>query len=216
MHIIKDYYQILRIGPHASQEEIKKSFRKLAHAYHPDKNPGSDVLTAYYVEVQEAYQVLSNPISKKIYDKERSRLGETVSTKPIIISESNIIQEVLKIEDSLYSRYNIEVNKTLVHDFLCFLLSPEHIHEIQKESGFSSNALIIEKIISIAQKMPFRFFEEIQPSLLLLTFKNTTLQQRIIQQRKILKARDLFNKYLPLIIIFATLLLCVAMYLYAK
>lgn len=216
MHIIKDYYQILRIGPHASQEEIKKSFRKLAHAYHPDKNPGSDVLTAYYVEVQEAYQVLSNPISKKIYDKERSRLGEAVSTKPIIISESNIIQEVLKIEDSLYTRYNIEVNKSLVHDFLCFLLSPEHIHEIQKESGFSSNALIIEKIISIAQKMPFRFFKEIQPSLFLLTFKNTTLQQRIIQQRKILKARDLFNKYLPLIIIFATLLLCVAMYLYAK
>ena len=53
----KDYYKILEIDKNASQEDIKKSFRKLAHKYHPDKNGGDD---NKFKEVNEAYQVLSD------------------------------------------------------------------------------------------------------------------------------------------------------------
>jgi molecular chaperone DnaJ len=62
----KDYYQILGISKNVSQEEIKQAFRKLAHQYHPDKAGGSE---AKFKEINEAYQVLSNPEKRQKYDQ---------------------------------------------------------------------------------------------------------------------------------------------------
>ncbi len=62
----KDYYQILGVSKGASQEEIKKAFRRLAHEHHPDKHGGSD---AKFKEINEAYQVLGNPDKRKQYDQ---------------------------------------------------------------------------------------------------------------------------------------------------
>lgn len=61
----KDYYKILGIDKNASQDEIKKAFRKLAHQYHPDKNKGDD---SKFKEVNEAYTVLSDEKKRKQYD----------------------------------------------------------------------------------------------------------------------------------------------------
>ena len=62
----KDYYNILGIGKTASEEEIKKAYRKLAHQYHPDKPGGSE---AKFKEINEAYQVLSDKNKRAQYDR---------------------------------------------------------------------------------------------------------------------------------------------------
>ena len=61
----KDYYTTLGVPRTASQEEIKKAYRKLAHQHHPDKSGGND---AKFKEVNEAYQVLSDPKKRSNYD----------------------------------------------------------------------------------------------------------------------------------------------------
>lgn len=61
----KDYYNVLGINRTASQDEIKKAYRKLAHQYHPDKKGGDE---AKFKEVNEAYQILSDPKKKSSYD----------------------------------------------------------------------------------------------------------------------------------------------------
>jgi molecular chaperone DnaJ len=61
----KDYYAILGVPRTATQEEIKKAYRKLAHQYHPDKKGGDE---AKFKEVNEAYQVLSDPKKRANYD----------------------------------------------------------------------------------------------------------------------------------------------------
>ncbi|NMC51791.1 molecular chaperone DnaJ [Candidatus Kuenenbacteria bacterium] len=61
-----DYYEILGVPKSASQEEIKKAFRKLAHEHHPDKKSGNE---AKFKEINEAYQVLNNPEKRKQYDQ---------------------------------------------------------------------------------------------------------------------------------------------------
>ncbi|MBS3902983.1 MAG: J domain-containing protein [Anaplasmataceae bacterium] len=62
----KDYYKILGIQKGASEEEVKKAYRKLAHQYHPDKPSGNE---AKFKEINEAYQVLSNKQKRASYDK---------------------------------------------------------------------------------------------------------------------------------------------------
>ena len=68
MAIKQDYYEVLRVPRSASNEEIKKAFRKLALQYHPDRNrdPGAE---GKFKEINEAYQVLSDPEKRSSYDR---------------------------------------------------------------------------------------------------------------------------------------------------
>ena len=65
----KDYYKIIGVSKSASQEEIKKAFRKLALKYHPDKNPGDKKAEEKFKEISEANEVLSDPAKRKKYDE---------------------------------------------------------------------------------------------------------------------------------------------------
>jgi curved DNA-binding protein len=69
----KDYYKILGVERSASADEIKKAFRKLALKYHPDRNPNNKQAEEKFKELNEAYEVLSDPQKRSRYDQ----LGES-------------------------------------------------------------------------------------------------------------------------------------------
>ncbi len=71
----KDYYKILGVSRNASLDEIKRAYRKLALQYHPDRNPGDKKAEERFKEINEAYQVLSDPQKRARYDQ----LGESYS-----------------------------------------------------------------------------------------------------------------------------------------
>jgi curved DNA-binding protein len=65
----KDYYKTLGVGKNAKPDEIKKVYRKLARQYHPDMNPGNKASEEKFKEINEAYEVLSDPAKRQKYDQ---------------------------------------------------------------------------------------------------------------------------------------------------
>ncbi len=65
----RDYYEILGLSRTASEDEIKKAFRRLARKYHPDVNPGDKTAEEKFKEINEAYTVLSDPEKRRRYDQ---------------------------------------------------------------------------------------------------------------------------------------------------
>ena len=65
----RDYYEVLGVAKGASEEELKKAYRKLAKQYHPDLHPGDAEAEAKFKEANEAYEVLSNPEKRSKYDQ---------------------------------------------------------------------------------------------------------------------------------------------------
>jgi molecular chaperone DnaJ len=70
-----DYYKTLGVGKGASDEEIKKAYRKLARQYHPDRNPGDKKAEEKFKEISQAHDVLSDPEKRKAYDRGQGPLG---------------------------------------------------------------------------------------------------------------------------------------------
>ena len=75
----KDYYETLGVSEKASDNEIKKAYRRLAKKYHPDRNPNNKMAEEKFKQVSEAHDVLGNPQKRKQYDQ-LSRMGQGAFT----------------------------------------------------------------------------------------------------------------------------------------
>src|SRR6184192_1853322 len=65
----RDYYETLGVARDASEDDIKKAYRRLARQYHPDRNPGDKQAEDHFKEVQDAYDVLSDKAKRAQYDR---------------------------------------------------------------------------------------------------------------------------------------------------
>lgn len=82
MDFKKNYYSILGVSPTAAKSEIKSAYRNLARKYHPDKNPGDPLADEHFKEINLANEVLSNDISRAIYDQYKAKEDQLKAGRP--------------------------------------------------------------------------------------------------------------------------------------
>src|SRR6056300_1700824 len=95
----KDYYNILNISKDASLDEIKKSYKKLALKYHPDKNKDNEESTKKFQEITEAYSILGDEKKRKNkFDKKK----KSISYQKDKLRKGKIVKKEVKLNIPLY------------------------------------------------------------------------------------------------------------------
>jgi DnaJ-class molecular chaperone len=112
----KDYYRILEISKDATSSDIKKTFRRLALQYHPDRNP-DDAAIEHFRDITEAYGVLIDPIKRRTYDLKRgfSFSRETVFEDILSKSEFRDVFDDLPIRKEWIDRI-LNVGKVIAYE----------------------------------------------------------------------------------------------------
>jgi curved DNA-binding protein CbpA len=95
---MKDYYQILGVSPDATEDEIRKVYRRLALQHHPDRNPGDPGAEERFKEIAEAYGVLIDPVKRREYDQWRhgARVREEAAREGFPFSREQVFEDLFR------------------------------------------------------------------------------------------------------------------------
>lgn len=212
MKEFKDYYNILRVTPRATDVEIKKSYRKLALLYHPDRNPSGEQFMDYFMEIQEAYEILSNPGSRRKYDSEFIKKYGSLSSKHIKTAE-NLINEFTHLSLLSKEYFKGGIPKQIITDYFIFLISPPHPNilknhlNIQEWENLANNIFKVLPLFHYLDLMDYE--EEIQ-----ILIHNNKKEEYLEVINKIRK-RHTLQRIKPFAIILISLIIVFLMYKYA-
>jgi len=197
-------------------EEIKKSFRKLAHEFHPDKNPDNAFAEAHFREIQEAYHVLSHEERRRLYDHERWLSGR-FAKNALVLKPEYLLDDLYKLNAHLREIDVYRMNRELLYRYLLFMLSDEKVAIIEKRAQAPVRQGIAREILKAMQLLPGFFALEIisRIQLILNGEDEEILKELEMVTRKVQREQRL-QRYLPWLIAALTLFICVAMYLFSK
>jgi curved DNA-binding protein CbpA len=212
--VLKDYYKILEISPSATYAEIKKSYRKLALQYHPDKNFGNQFFEAKFKEIKEAYEILSDQKQRHEYNFKRN--GKYYSEKKNTVkptSPQTILNETMDFRKKINVLDPDRMNKLALFQQIQRLLSDSNVSVLQQCNDAKINKRIIEEILYCSRFLPFPHVEKICFQLTALAGTDNLLYRKIYDFSKQVRIRNYWNRYKVFVALIIALILCFAIYI---
>ena len=203
----KDHYQILQVSHSASPEEIKRSFRKLAVQYHPDKNQGDSIAEERFKEIKEAYEILYNTQKRQEYHYKRFASVYEYS----ILTPGFILKQCLELKKFTSVIQHYHINYDLLTHQIKEILSEQSLAVLEKENDLSLNKNILQLMIDTSDPLPYPYFLTIAPLLLSLSKNeknNATIQSIILYKKRVYT----FEKYKLLIAVIIASIICILIY----
>jgi molecular chaperone DnaJ len=210
----KDYYKILEVSPDATVAEIKKSYRRLALKYHPDKNFGNKISEAHFKEIQEAYRVLSDDKRRYDYNREQNNFAYSSQRKKQAapVTAATIMHQVTDFRKKVMVLDPHRMNKVALFQQIEHFLSTHYIAVLQQSREPNINKKIIEDMLVCARFLPYVQVEKICFQLAAIAGTDNSLHQRIYNFSKQARLQNYWNKYKLLAAIIATIILCLAIF----
>lgn len=164
---VKDYYKILEVKPSAREDEIKKSFRRLALQYHPDVNNGEKHADAWYREIQEAYEVLTDPNKKSNYLQERWLLKSKglpfEDTTPLTPAFIELKFRSLRQSVAYMDHYRMSQDQLKLE--ILAICCDQNLDALLTEPDESINGKILQHIIFCVSPLDFKYLNLFLPIL---------------------------------------------------
>ena len=208
---VKDYYKILELTPNAGQEEVKKNFRRLAIRFHPDKTGGNKHKDAWYREIQEAYNILSDPAKRAEYLQERWLLKsqglpfyETIPLTPDFIEQRFRSK---RIEVSHMDHFRMDDHR-LQRDLL-LMANDEILDALAENPDPLANMSIIDHLFYCMEPLEYQYIGLLKPVLLKIAKPQPDLQKKIHNWYQKRKRQYWWERKQGWIIGAITILLCI-------
>jgi molecular chaperone DnaJ len=216
--MLKDYYRILEVAPQATEMEIKKSFRRLAMLYHPDKHSEDNIAGAHYREIQEAYDTLTDPYKKEAYLQQRwfeQSIGKKM-TGSAPLTSSVILRDAISLEKYTSTLDPFRIDQEGLLQYIQQLISDDAIHILHIEKEREILSAISAIILKSAKGFSFLQAERLV-NLMEKLFPEGTDESRACKEYLEAKRKQAIrDKWKIPLILMLTILLCIIIYLAGK
>jgi curved DNA-binding protein CbpA len=213
---VKDYYKLLKIAHSADSNTIKKAYRQLAMQYHPDKHGDNQSTHFYFQEIQEAYEVLSNPEKRENYHYKiwlEKAQGHELDTA---LSTDQIIQLFIHTERAIHETDSFRRNNEQLTEILISLYSNNRLELIAETNDNSLETttlqLAIQSSSSLSSVAQLKLIHQLNPILK----KHPQMHEIWMQQINTRIKKEKIEKLKVPIVILTTILLCLAILLLSK
>lgn len=211
---LKDYYKILEVTPLATHQEIRKAFRRLALKYHPDRNNDDHLSAALFREIQEAWEVLSDPQQREEYNYKRwynRSIGEAFVERPL--SPDTLLAESRKLLQFVHNMNIFQLDYDALSYHIRQLLSESNRGILQQAQDTATNRAIVETLLKASDPLPLRYLDPIALLLTPLAGHDEQMIHHIHAAVKQRKRRENWEKYKWLVVLLITAAICWIMYL---
>ena len=213
MHL-KDYYAILEIETSASATEIKKSYRRLAQQFHPDKNQADPYAVAQFHQIKEAYEVLTNPSRKEYYLQQRW-YNQSIGKKKTqdAITPVTVLKQSLELEKYVSTLDTFRMDKEGLEQYILELLSNDTINKLKQFNEPDTSSQIVQITLRTINVLPPHYSKTVLSQLQVLAESNENSLRQIQSIAIKTNKKHQREKYSLLIIIGITIILCLLIFL---
>ena len=214
---LKDYYKTLGISPVSSALQVKKSFRRLALQYHPDKNGGDALSAAKFREIQEAYETLADPAKREEYNYKRwySRsIHEVFKNEPL--TPADIIAECNSLTRYMQSVSAMRVNYDGLSHHIRQLLNERNVAILQQCNDQNASQQVIAQLLPPASVLPYKYIPPISQLLLQIAGRNQALKEQVLHFDRLQKQQDTWQQYRLVLVLLITVFICWIIYSISK